>query len=164
MESSVSSTLSEESSSSRKRELLEKEEVLCKKIRPSVIDNDYKADSIASTLTTCNESETHPTRSSTNSETWKMVNLRQQRRLLLLHHATLCRIEIGQNCPVSTRCSETKKVCFHIENCRDEKCVFPHCVSSRYLISHFRRCKDDACELCTPVKNVIRSGNELLPP
>jgi len=90
------------------------------------------------------------------------VLLRQQRRLLLLRHATMCSTEIGQICPVSSRCSETKKVCLHIANCKSKECSFPQCLTSRYVISHFRRCTDEKCELCGPVTAIINQGHELM--
>ena len=34
---------------------------------------------------------------------------------------------------------------------------YPHCVSSRYVLSHYYHCKDETCQICGPVRNTVRS-------
>ena len=35
------------------------------------------------------------------------------------------------------------------------RCKVPHCVSSRYVLSHYHRCTNTTCEICIPVKEAI---------
>ena len=64
----------------------------------------------------------------------------QQQRLLLLRHAAKCPHENGK-CPVTPHCAGMKRLWKHIADCKDQKCLVPHCVSSRYVLSHYHRCK-----------------------
>lgn len=36
----------------------------------------------------------------------------------------------------------------------------PHCVSSRYVLSHYSKCKDHVCPVCGPVREAIRRNFE----
>merc|ERR1719183_1247549 len=44
--------------------------------------------------------------------------------------------------------------------CKDQKCLVPHCVSSRYVLSHYHRCKDVRCPVCGPVREAIHRSHE----
>merc|ERR1711871_1526383 len=43
----------------------------------------------------------------------------------------------------------------HIMNCKDQQCRKPHCVSSRYVLSHYSKCKETKCPVCGPVRDAI---------
>ncbi len=38
--------------------------------------------------------------------------------------------------------------------------MVPHCVSSRYVLSHYHRCKDVRCPVCGPVREAIHRSHE----
>ena len=44
----------------------------------------------------------------------------------------------------------------HIMSCKDQNCATPHCVSSRYVLSHYSKCKEETCPVCGPVKAAIQ--------
>merc|ERR1719201_1023724 len=79
----------------------------------------------------------------------------KQQRLLLLRHASNCKVEDG-TCQVSPHCAAMKQLWKHIINCHDENCSVPHCVSSRYVLGHFRKCLEANCPACGPVRERIR--------
>ena len=54
-----------------------------------------------------------------------------------------------------------KKLWKHMANCKNPKCTEPHCISSRYVLSHYRKCKKD-CEVCSPVRQAIDRHNRRL--
>ncbi|KAL7543116.1 hypothetical protein ACHAXR_012415 [Thalassiosira sp. AJA248-18] len=80
----------------------------------------------------------------------------KRQRLLLLRHASKCTAENGQ-CTVTPHCAEMKVLWKHIANCKDSYCKVRHCMSSRYVLSHYRRCKPP-CNICDPVKEIIKNG------
>ncbi|KAL7524412.1 hypothetical protein ACHAWF_000938 [Thalassiosira exigua] len=53
-----------------------------------------------------------------------------------------------------------KRLWKHIAECKNQKCLVPHCVSSRYLLSHYHGCKDVRCPVCGPVREAIRRSHE----
>jgi len=53
-----------------------------------------------------------------------------------------------------------KRLWKHIAECKDQKCLVPHCVSSRYVLSHYHRCKDVRCPVCGPVREAIHRSHE----
>lgn len=77
----------------------------------------------------------------------------QQQRLLLLRHASRC--TVTGTCRATPHCAEMKRLWKHMSSCRKPKCDVPHCVSSRYVLSHYRKC-NKRCEVCTPVREAIR--------
>ena len=79
----------------------------------------------------------------------------QQRRLLLLRHASVCTYPAGE-CTVTPDCESMKSLWDHVMNCKSENCSTPHCVSSRYLLSHYRNCKEETCPVCGPYKTFVR--------
>mmetsp|Transcript_21382 Transcript_21382/g.43164 ORF Transcript_21382/g.43164 Transcript_21382/m.43164 type:complete len:227 (-) Transcript_21382:332-1012(-) len=89
---------------------------------------------------------------------------RQQRQLLLLHHASRCPHPIGQ-CPVTTHCAQAMRLHEHIVNCPDGyQCTTPHCASSKYLLSHYAQCGGGyksldlsslVCPVCRPIRAAI---------
>lgn len=97
----------------------------------------------------------------------------KQKRLLLVRHATKCRLSLSSSgsssttedycgrkkCPIPLQCAKVKRLCAHIVTCKDDFCTFPHCVSTRYIISHHQRCKDMTCAVCIPVKKCIQKSN-----
>lgn len=87
----------------------------------------------------------------------KLILLHQQQRLLLLKHASRCQEVV--RCPVISCCAGVKRLWKHLGICKDRKCSFPHCLSSRYVLCHFRDCEDIHCLICGPVK---RNENDTL--
>jgi len=87
------------------------------------------------------------------STTDPQIVRKQQQRLLLLRHATRCNYPPGE-CPIARRCAETKILCHHIRTCnKGRSCPVPHCVSSKYILSHYIRCRGSpSCLVCGPVK------------
>jgi E1A/CREB-binding protein len=53
-----------------------------------------------------------------------------------------------------------KRLWKHIAECKNQKCLVPHCVSSRYVLSHYHRCKDVRCPVCGPVREAIHRSHE----
>jgi len=53
-----------------------------------------------------------------------------------------------------------KRLWKHIAECKNQKCMVPHCVSSRYVLSHYHRCKDVRCPVCGPVREAIHRSHE----
>jgi len=79
----------------------------------------------------------------------------KRQRLLLLRHAAKC--PHNDQCPVTPHCAEMKVLWKHIAYCKDSVCKVPHCMSSRFVLSHYRRCKPP-CNICDPVKDIIKNG------
>lgn len=87
----------------------------------------------------------------------KRVIRQQQERLLLLRHASKCRL--GPSC--STKfCSQMVTLWRHMRTCRDKNCRTSHCLSSRCVLNHYRICKSNGqtatCEVCGPVMARIK--------
>ena len=53
-----------------------------------------------------------------------------------------------------------KKLWKHIAECKDQQCQVPHCVSSRYVLSHYHRCRERGCAVCQPVREAIQRNHE----
>jgi len=99
----------------------------------------------------------HPT-SQDQQDTDSKVKIKQQ-RLLLLRHASKCAYEDGK-CPITSNCAQMKKLWKHIADCKQQRCTVPHCMSSRYVLSHYRKCKDQKCQSCEPVREAIRKQQQ----
>ena len=84
----------------------------------------------------------------------------QQERLVILRHASRCTYPEG-SCPATHNCAQYKKLWIHISSCRAQQCDRPHCVSSRYVLSHYHRCQEDSCAVCGPVREAIDRHNKL---
>ena len=80
----------------------------------------------------------------------------KRHRLLLLRHASQCTAENG-TCIITSKCAEMKVLWKHLARCNDNECRVPHCLSSRYILSHWRRCRSP-CNICGPVKKLIKNG------
>ena len=80
----------------------------------------------------------------------------KRERLLLLRHASKCTAENG-TCTITPQCAEMKALWRHLAYCKDSYCKVPHCMSSRCVLSHYRRCKAP-CNICDPVKDIIKNG------
>ena len=80
---------------------------------------------------------------------------RQQERLCLLRHASICDKEKSETCTL-TYCPEMKALWRHICSCTNRQCQFNHCVSSRYVLTHFKECRNLSCEVCAPVRKAIK--------
>ena len=63
-------------------------------------------------------------------------------------------------CPVTQHCAGMKKLWKHIAECKDQLCQVPHCVSSRYVLSHYHRCRERGCAVCGPVREAIQRNHE----
>jgi hypothetical protein len=92
---------------------------------------------------------------------------RKVRRLLLIRHATRCKVPLptseynanGSNvcmCPVSSHCADGKRLASHIRKCRDVKCQYKWCLTTRDVLSHYKSCRDRKCEICGPVRAMHR--------
>merc|ERR1712238_467639 len=81
----------------------------------------------------------------------------QQQRLLLLRHASKCKL--GSACTTKF-CAQMKPLWQHMKKCRDRDCTTRHCQSSRCVLTHYRICKSQGntatCEICGPVMEHIR--------
>eukprot|EP00565_Helicotheca_tamesis_P000771 CAMPEP_0185734664 /NCGR_PEP_ID=MMETSP1171-20130828/23163_1 /TAXON_ID=374046 /ORGANISM="Helicotheca tamensis, Strain CCMP826" /LENGTH=694 /DNA_ID=CAMNT_0028404725 /DNA_START=311 /DNA_END=2395 /DNA_ORIENTATION=+ len=91
------------------------------------------------------------------------VCLHQQQRLLLLRHASTCPFGDGR-CPKTKHCGAMKRLWKHIVDCKNGECLVPHCVSSRYVLSHYYKCRDMGCNVCVPVRDAVRRGCDTLVP
>ena len=78
----------------------------------------------------------------------------QQQRLLLLQHVAKCPHGEGL-CPVTPHCWSMKKLWEHVKHCSLVKCSTPHCVSSRYVLSHWCNCVDQTCRMCKPAREGV---------
>lgn len=83
-----------------------------------------------------------------------------QRCLCLMRHAARCR---NDACPLprpySLHCASAKELWNHIKVCENPSCGVPHCLGSRYCLSHFERCDDVNCAACKPVREMISEEN-----
>lgn len=104
-----------------------------------------------------NISNNNNNNSSNNEDHRKQVLKQQQQRLLLLRHASKCPHE---HCTVTVHCENMKKLWKHIMSCKKQDCTIPHCVSSRYVLSHYSKCRDTNCHVCGPVREAIRRNYE----
>ncbi|TMW66347.1 hypothetical protein Poli38472_004112 [Pythium oligandrum] len=78
----------------------------------------------------------------------KGVLQRQQQRLLLLRHAMWCKAPDG-TCAATPNCGEMKRLWQHMGNCQETTaCSYPHCISSKYVLSHFQQCENPKCLVC----------------
>ena len=85
---------------------------------------------------------------------------RQQERLCLLRHASICHDNTEETTSSVVKCElpycpEMKVLWKHICDCDNRVCEFNHCISSRYVLSHYKECKEASCEVCLPVRNAI---------
>jgi hypothetical protein len=76
--------------------------------------------------------------------------------LILLRHASLCKNEDGQ-CGTTPYCTRIKLLWKHVKICKDIKCIYPDCISSRKVIAHYNKCEDQNCKICGPVQQLIRN-------
>jgi len=95
-----------------------------------------------------------PNRASSVSEQRETVLRQQQQRLLLLRHASRCLAKPGA-CPATAHCGQMKDLWKHIAKCKATDCQTPHCVSSRYVLSHYHKCHEPMCDVCKPVRDAI---------
>lgn len=88
----------------------------------------------------------------------KKVIRQQQKRLVLLRHASKC--TNGPSCKTKF-CAQMVVLWKHMKKCRDKSCKMAHCLSSRCVLNHYRICKGEnrtsSCEVCAPVMKHIRS-------
>lgn len=86
----------------------------------------------------------------------------KQQRLFLLYHSQKCQNADGQ-CPVTKNCGKMKQLWLHInKKCKDNRCGFPHCCSSRAILNHYRKCTDAECRVCGPVRKAILMNDSRL--
>ena len=87
----------------------------------------------------------------------KKVIRQQQKRLVLLRHASKCRV--GPDCSIKF-CPQMVVLWKHMKRCRDKSCKTAHCLSSRCVLNHYRICKGEnrteTCEVCSPVMKHFR--------
>lgn len=79
----------------------------------------------------------------------------QQQRLLLLRHASKCKVFDG-TCLLKERCNDLKDLWKHIFTCKEFECPREFCKSSKLVCRHFSGCKEETCIICSPVKHAIR--------
>jgi len=87
----------------------------------------------------------------------EIILKQRQQRLLLLRHASRCNAPEGK-CEKTDLCAPMKQLWKHIAGCKEARCSVPHCVSSRYVLSHYHRCKKEDCPVCKPVR--MKSARE----
>ncbi|CAM9292533.1 unnamed protein product, partial [Choristocarpus tenellus] len=81
-----------------------------------------------------------------------------QCRLLLLLHSSRCTKKEGV-CQGFALCKAVQGLLRHMCDCNKRlECTFPHCVSSRIILSHHHLCKEPACGLCGRVKEMQQNG------
>lgn len=95
---------------------------------------------------------------------WKKNNelLHQQQRILLIHHAMFCKN--NDICSTTPHCSEMGYLWAHIVVCKEEKCKYFRCASTKVVLKHYTFCENVKCSLCTPVRrqiSLINSAREL---
>ena len=87
----------------------------------------------------------------------KKVIRQQQKRLVLLRHASKCRV--GPSCSIKF-CPQMVVLWKHMKSCHDKSCKTAHCLSSRCVLNHYRICKGEnrteTCEVCSPVMKHFR--------
>lgn len=93
------------------------------------------------------------------------------RRLFELYHATRCKHDyVNYTCPCSEskHCIEMKRLWNHMENCHNDPCQYPHCQSSRNVLTHYQKCKYKRCPICSSFKlqisNKINTERKHQPP
>jgi len=88
---------------------------------------------------------------------------RKVRRLLLIRHATRCKVPLPPStfdagdssayvCPVSSHCAEGKRLASHVRKCKDASCEYKWCLTTRDVLGHYRSCRDRKCQICGPVR------------
>ena len=83
----------------------------------------------------------------TNAST---VEIKKKNQLFLLRHAFNCKAPPG-TCHQSRHCHSIKLLWRHISHCKEENCVFPHCTSSRIILTHFNKCIHETYPVRSPV-------------
>ena len=86
---------------------------------------------------------------------------RQQERILLIRHAVKCKLMPGK-C-ANPLCHKMKLLTKYMTLCREgQSCKYPHCASSKALLSHYSRCSKkkvsssgNQCLICQPVRGLI---------
>ncbi len=95
--------------------------------------------------------------SSCTSKSDRILRAKQQ-RLLLLHHAMVCK-RSSSECKLSKICAKMKLLWGHIQQCGNESCKVKHCCSSRTILRHFINCCEDKCRICLPARNIKLKKN-----
>lgn len=75
-----------------------------------------------------------------------------RKRLLYMRHASICS---SSKCPIS-KCDEMKRLMKHIIRCKNDNCSVPKCKSTKYIIIHHRSCRSPICQVCVPVRRIIK--------
>jgi hypothetical protein len=110
--------------------------------KPSAKDIQGGQDTAAATLPSTGGGKLH---------TGVPQHLRQKRkRLFVMWHSAQCDND-------ACSCAKMKKLWKHLKLCADNKCKYPHCYSTRVLLTHYRKCSASDCDLCTPVRKQILS-------
>lgn len=78
----------------------------------------------------------------------------KQQRLLLLRHAAQCK-QPSESCTVTAHCKTLKQLWVHIAGCKNNKCEYEHCVTSRAVLGHYYFCDEVTCEICLPVRSLM---------
>ena len=104
---------------------------------------------------------------------WRRVVL----HLSLLRHAAKCKHEHHQDfhdadqqqeegarttsplssssCCMVPRCRETKELWKHVSACKDSRCNYPLCTSSRLVLTHHYRCNKDPSRVGCPCRGPL---------
>lgn len=87
---------------------------------------------------------------------------RKVQRLLLIRHATRCKVPLNSDpnddgyqectCPVTPQCGEGRRLASHIRKCRDVNCQYKWCLTTRDVLGHYQSCRDRKCQICGPVR------------
>ncbi|KAL7537595.1 hypothetical protein ACHAWF_005838 [Thalassiosira exigua] len=95
---------------------------------------------------------------------------RKIQRLLLIRHCSTCPFlppapgdethdeegSVVWTCPRTSHCARGKALCTHIRTCRDERCGYKWCLTSRDVLGHYKSCRDARCAVCGPVRALDR--------
>jgi hypothetical protein len=48
----------------------------------------------------------------------------------------------------------------HLKKCNGKNCQRRHCASSRVVLKHYSRCQKKTCDICSPLKRIVRIARE----
>lgn len=85
-----------------------------------------------------------------------MITFLQQSLLILLHTRNCPTINLSLFSCDNPVCKYRKLIVQHVFTCQDRFCNIPRCNISRFLLTHWRKCFDIQCDLCNPVKKIVR--------
>lgn len=82
-------------------------------------------------------------------------DLKKQRRLLQLHHASLCPHDSlsTTTCQDLPHCVAVKRLFNHVVSCRRRgRCDVPGCWNMSFIWNHYQACREENCTICSAVR------------